>query len=379
MTSTEPQQGALQRLAEFGQSVWIDYLSRELLESRELARLVREDAVVGVTSNPTIFEHAISHGNAYDAQLRELLPRGLSGKEVFLELACADVIAACDLLRPVWNLREGEDGYVSIEVDPTLAYDAAAQYEEARRLHERIDRSNLFVKIPATKPGVTAIADSIAAGRSINVTLIFSIERYAAAARAYLDGLARFRVAGGDLSRVRSVASFFVSRVDSETDRRLDALGAPADLYGKLGIANAKLAYARYRELFSADNEIWRELSAAGANAQRCLWASTSTKNPTYRDVLYVEELIGPETVNTMPAPTLLAFQDHGRVAETLTQGVDEAQRLLERLAEVGIDYEDVVETLEREGIEKFNAAFAKLLAGLEEKRHALDPAGAQR
>ena len=189
----------------------------------------------------------------------------------------------------------------------------------------------------------------------------------------------RFRADGGDLSRVHSVASFFVSRVDTETDRRLEALGAPAELQGRLGIANAKLAYAYYRELFSPDNELWRELSAAGAHPQRCLWASTSTKNPAYRDVLYVEELIGPETVNTMPEPTLLAFQDHGRVAETLTQGVDEAQRLLERLAKVGVDYDDVVETLEREGIEKFSAAFAKLLAGLEDKRRVLDMAGAQR
>src|SRR5581483_4377093 len=230
--STDTQ--ALQRLADFGQSVWIDYLSRELLQSGELARLVREDAVVGVTSNPTIFEQAISHGDAYDAQLRELLPRGLSRKDLFLELACADVAAGCDLLRPVWE-SGGRDGYVSIEVDPTLAYDTAAQYEEARRLHERIERPNLLVKIPATKPGVTAIADSIAAGRSINVTLVFSVERYVAAARAYQEGLTRFRADGGDLSRVHSVASFFVSRVDTETDRRLDALGAPAELQGRLG------------------------------------------------------------------------------------------------------------------------------------------------
>lgn len=374
-TDTQP----LQRLAEFGQSVWIDYLSRELLESGELARLVREDAVVGVTSNPTIFEQAISHGDAYDAQLRELLPRGLSGKDLFLELACADVAAGCDLLRPEWEQSGGRDGYVSIEVDPTLAYDTVAQFDEARRLHKRIERPNLFVKIPATEPGVTAIADSIAAGRSINVTLVFSIERYVAAARAYQEGLTRFRASGGDLSRVHSVASFFVSRVDSEADRRLDALGAPAKLQGKLGIANAKLAYAYYRELFSPDNDLWAELSAAGAHPQRCLWASTSTKNPAYRDVLYVEELIGPETVNTMPEPTLLAFQDHGRVAETLTQGVDDAQRLLEQLAKVGVDYDDVVETLETEGIEKFSAAFAKLLAGLEDKRRVLDMAGAQR
>jgi transaldolase len=362
----------LQRLAEFGQSVWIDYLSRDLLDSGELARLAAEDAVVSVTSNPTIFEQALSHGDAYDVQLRELLPRGLSGKELFLELACADVAAGCDLLRPVWEQTGGHDGYVSIEVDPNLAYDTRAQYEEAQRLHERIDRPNLFVKIPATMPGLAAIEDSIAAGRSINITLIFSLERYTAVARAYLEGLTRFQAAGGDVSRVHSVASFFVSRVDTETDRRLDELAAPKELQGKLGIANAKLAYARYREFFSPQNKLWADLAAAGAHPQRCLWASTSTKNPAYRDVLYVEELIGHETVNTMPEPTLLAFQDHGTVAPTLERELEEAQRLRERLAEVGIDYDDVVETLEAEGIEKFAGAFAKLLAGLEEKRQAL-------
>jgi transaldolase len=362
----------LQRLAELGQSIWIDYLSRDLLASGELARLVAEDAVVGVTSNPSIFEQALAHGEAYDSQLRELLPRGLCGKELFLALACADVAAGCDLLRPVWQASGGRDGYVSIEVDPTLAYDALPQYEEARRLHERIARPNLLVKIPATMPGLAAIADSIAEGRSINVTLIFSIERYVAVVGAYLDGLVRLRAAGGDVASVRSVASFFVSRVDTETDRRLDALGAPAELKGKLGIANAKLAYARYRELFSSRDELWGELAAAGAHPQRCLWASTSTKNPAYRDVLYVEELIGPETVNTMPEPTLLAFQDHGTAAPTLEQGLDEARRLLARLAGAGIDYDDVVDTLEVEGINKFADAFAKLLAGLEAKTRRL-------
>ena len=368
----------LQRLAGLGQSVWIDYLSRDLLESGRLARLVAEHAVVGVTSNPTIFEQAISHGDAYDGQLCELLPHRLSGKELYLELACADVAAACDLLRPVWQQAGGRDGYVSIEVDPNLAYDTRAQYEEAQVLHERIDRPNLLVKIPATRPGLAAISDSIAAGRSINVTLVFSIERYVAVAHAYLEGLVRLRAAGGDVSTVHSVASFFVSRVDSETDARLDEAGAPAELKGKLGIANAKLAYARFRELFSLNDEVWRELRAGGAQPQRCLWASTSTKNPAYRDVLYVEQLIGRETVNTMPEPTLLAFQDHGRVAETLTHGVDEAERLFERLAAAGIVYDEVVETLESEGVEKFAASFSKLLSGLETKNQTLasPPAG---
>lgn len=362
----------LQRLAELGQSVWIDYLSRDLLESGGLARLVRDDAVVGVTSNPTIFQQAISHGDAYDEQLRELLPRGLSTKDVFLELACADVAAACDLLRPVWERTGGRDGYVSIEVDPNLAYDTVAQYEEATRLHGTIARPNLLVKIPATRPGVTAIEDAIAIGLSINVTLVFSVERYVAVARAYLQGLGRFAAAGGDVSTVRSVASFFVSRIDTETDRRIDVLGAPAELKGKLGTANARLAYERFRELFSPRGEIWAALAAAGAHPQRCLWASTSTKNPAYRDVRYVEELIGPDTVNTMPEPTLLAFQDHGTAAPTLERGLDEAHRLLEQLAAAGVDYDDVVETLEAEGVEKFARSVSQLFAELDTKRQAL-------
>jgi transaldolase len=370
----------LQRLAELGQSVWIDYLSRELLESGELARLVREDAVVGVTSNPTIFQQALAHGDAYDEQLRELLPSGLSSKDLFLELACADVAAACDLLRPVWEQTGRLDGYVSIEVDPNLAYNTLAQYEETQRLHELIARPNLLVKIPATRAGLAAIEDSIAAGRSINVTLIFSIDRYVEVARAYLKGLVRFRAVGGDVATVHSVASFFVSRVDTLTDRKLDELAAAPELKGKLGIANAKRAYARYRSIFSPQHELWGELAAAGAQPQRCLWASTSTKNPAYRDVLYVEELIGLETVSTMPEPTLLAFQDHGTVAPTLEQGLGEAQRLLERLADAGVDYGNAVEKLEAEGIEKFAASFAELLAGLEAKEHALKTAtGVQR
>jgi transaldolase len=367
----------LQRLSELGQSVWIDYLSRDLLESGELARLVAEDAVVGVTSNPTIFQQALADGDAYDEPLETLVSSGLDRKDRFFELACTDVAAACDLLRPVWERTGHLDGYVSIEVDPNLAYSTADQYEEARRLHERIARPNLYVKIPATRAGVAAIEDSIAAGRSINVTLIFSIDRYAEVARAYMNGLARFRAAGGDVSTVNSVASFFVARADTETDRRLDALGAPAELRGKLGIANAKLAYARYRELFSLDHPLWAELAAAGARPQRCLWASTSTKNPDYRDVLYVEELIGPETADTMPAATVRAFQDHGVVAPTLEHGHDEARRLLAELADAGIEYRSVVETLEAEGIAKFVAAFAKLLEGLEAKARALAAAPA--
>ena len=367
----------LQRLRELGQSVWIDYLSRDLLESGDLARLVRDDAVVGVTSNPTIFQRALAQGDAYDRQLRTLVGAGLDRKDIFLELACADVAAACDLLRPVWERTDHLDGYVSIEVDPNLAHNTAAQYEEARQLHERIARPNLYVKIPATRAGLAAIEDSIAAGRSINVTLIFSIARYVEVARAYLNGLVRFRAAGGDVSTVHSVASFFVSRVDTETDRRLTALGAASGLRGRLGIANAKIAYGRYSELFSPDHRLWAELAAAGAQPQRCLWASTSTKDPAYRDVRYVEELIGPETVSTMPAATLRAFQDHGTVSPTLERGRVDAHRLLAQLAAVGVDYDNVVETLEADGIQTFVDAFAQLLSGLEAKEQLLRRTGA--
>jgi transaldolase len=360
----------LHQLSELGQSVWIDFLSRHLLRSGELARMMEEDAVVGVTSNPTIFQKAISEGDAYDEQFREVLAEEDDPKEVFLRLAVQDVQNACGLLRPVWDGGLGQDGYVSIEVDPNLAYDTDATIAEAQRLHELVDRPNCFVKIPATKSGLPAIEEMIARGRNINVTLIFSLERYAEVVEAYLRGLERLVESGGDPTRVASVASFFVSRVDTEADRRLDEAGAPDDLKGKLAVANAKLAYERYKGLFSGDR--WEALHAKGARTQRCLWASTSTKNPEYRDVLYVEDLIGPETVNTMPEETIRAFQDHGEVALTLEQGIDEARQVFERVAEAGVDYDDVVVTLEREGVEKFADSFRELLDGVKAKRGEL-------
>lgn len=359
----------LHELAAHGVSAWVDSLSREMLETGLLRRLVDEDAVVGVTSNPTIFEQALSTGDWYDEQLREVSGRHTDAKEMFLELAVEDVRRACDLLRPVFDATAGGDGYVSLEVDPELAYDRDSTFEEALRLHQLVARPNLLVKIPATIPGLGAIEDCIAAGRSINVTLIFSLARYRDVAEAYVRGLERLVEAGGDPSRVASVASFFVSRVDTETDRRLAELGRD-DLQGKLALANAKLAYQHYLRVVGSER--WARLAAAGARPQRCLWASTSTKNPAYRDVLYVEELVGPDTVNTMPLHTLAAFQDHGVVADTLTRGVDEARSLLDELAEAGVDYDDVVETLEREGVEKFAASFRHLLAGIESKRTVL-------
>jgi transaldolase len=359
----------LHELSTHGVSVWIDSLSREMLETGELARLIDEDAVVGVTSNPTIFEKALSTGDWYDAQLREELARDGDPKEAFIALAAEDVRRACDLLRPVWERSERRDGYVSLEVDPSLAYDREGTFEEAARLSELVDRPNLFVKIPATVPGLGAIEDSIAAGRAINVTLIFSLERHAAVAKAYVRGVERLVAAGGDPARVASVASFFVSRVDTETDRRLAEIGRE-DLAGKLAVANAKLAYQRYLDVFTGER--WDALAAAGATPQRCLWASTSTKNPAYRDVLYVEELIGTMTVNTMPFETIAAFQDHGICADTLTVDLDEADALLADLADAGVDYDDVVETLEAEGVQKFADSFTTLLAGIAAKRTAL-------
>jgi transaldolase len=360
----------LHQLSKLGQSVWIDFLSRDLLHQGELARMMEEDAVCGVTSNPTIFQKAISQGASYDEQLRELVEHEEDAKEIFIALAGRDIGEACDLMRSVWDEGKGLRGYVSMEVDPTLAYDSAGTLAEAQRLHTLVDKPNLYVKIPGTEPGLSPIEEMIAAGKSINVTLIFALERHREVMEAYIRGLERLGQGGGDPGPVSSVASFFVSRVDTEADRRLDEVGAPDDLKGKLAVANAKLAYKRYKELFSGSR--WESLREKGARTQRCLWASTSTKNPAYRDVMYVEELIGPETVNTMPEETIKAFQDHGRVALTLEEGVDDAKRVLERLAEAGVDYDDVVVVLEQEGVQKFSDSFAELLDGVSAKRGEL-------
>jgi transaldolase len=355
----------LHELSEHGVSVWIDSLSREMLETGELARLMEEDAVVGVTSNPTIFQKALAEGDWYDEQLETAAKEIDDPIELFLALAQEDIRDACDLLAPVWERTGGVDGYVSLEVDPRLAYDREASYDQAMRFHEDVDRKNLYVKIPGTQPGLGAIEDCIAKGKSINVTLIFSLERYAAVVEAYLRGLERLVAAGGDAASVISVASFFVSRVDTEADRRLEEIGRP-DLQGKLAIANAKLAYEHWRQAFSGDR--WAFLEGKGARNQRCLWASTSTKNPAYRDVLYVEELIGPEVVNTMPLETVLAFQNHGEVRDTLEEGLDEAHALFEELAAAGVDYDDVVATLEDEGVQKFSHSFDELRQGITDK-----------
>jgi transaldolase len=360
----------LHQLSALGQSVWIDFLSRDLLETGKLERMMEEDAVCGVTSNPTIFQKAMSEGTRYDDQLREL--NGMDPRDVFFELAARDVGNACDLMRRVWDGGAGLRGYVSIEVDPTLAYETDASRDQARDLHEEIDRPNLYVKIPGTEAGLPAIEEMIASGRSINVTLIFSLERHRRVMDAYIRGIERLMAAGGDPSAVSSVASYFVSRVDTEADKRLDALGN-TELKGKLAVANAKLAYQQWKDVFAGER--WAPLEAAGASKQWCLWASTSTKNPAYRDVLYVEDLIGPQTIDTMPEETILAFQDHGNAALTLEQDVEEANQLFAQLADVGIDYDDVTDTLEREGVEKFSDSFAEALEGIRQKQGALSAA----
>jgi transaldolase len=291
-------------------------------------------------------------------------------KEIFLRLAFDDIAEACDLLRPTWDRTQGLDGYVSLEVDPHLAHETDATIEEAQRFHETVDRPNLYVKIPATKAGLPAIEEMIARGRKINVTLIFSLERYVEVTEAYIRGVERLVEAGGDPSQVISVASFFVSRVDTEADKRLDSLAGHDHLKGRLAIANAKLAYERYKEIFSGPR--WDPLAAKGASPQRCLWASTSTKNPEYRDVMYVEELIGPDTVNTMPKETSEAFQDHGEVRLTLEEGLDESRQLFEELAAAGVDYDDVTRVLEEEGVQKFADSFDELLEGVRAKRGEL-------
>jgi transaldolase len=366
----------LQRLSALGQSVWVDYLSRQSIRGGHLQELIDDYAVVGATSNPTIFQKAMTSDDAYDEQLHELAAQGKDVSETFWALAQQDIMDACDVFRPAWDGGGGRDGYVSLEVDPRLAYDTLATFREAMRLHEEVERPNLMVKIPATRPGLAAIEDVVAKGRSINVTLIFSLRRYAEVAESYIRGLERLVAEGGDPHKVASVASFFVSRIDTETDRRLDELDpahAHEELKGKLAIANAKLAYRHYQQTFTGQR--WEFLAGKGATPQRVLWASTSTKNPAYPDIMYVEELIGPETVDTMPEETIKAYQDHGDPQVRLDRGLDEAERVFEELARAGIDYDDVTETLEREGVEKFADSFDELMAALAAKQQSLAPA----
>lgn len=358
----------LQQLAELGQAIWLDYIRRSFLTSGQLAALVQE-GLRGVTSNPSIFEKAIAGSSDYDAQLASLAGSEEPVEAIYEALALEDIRMAADALRPVYDATEGLDGYVSLEVSPSLARDTAGTIATARRLFQAVGRPNVMIKVPATVEGFPAIEALIAEGINVNVTLIFSPAHYEPAAEAYLAGLEKLAAAGGNLSRVASVASFFVSRMDTAVDRELEAL-QEKELQGKIAVANAKVAYARFRELLQSAR--WRALAARGARPQRLLWASTSTKNPNYPDTLYVDSLIGPDTVNTLPPTTLDAFRDHGAVALTVTEGLDEARAQLGRLEELGVDLAAITEKLQEDGLAAFARSFEGLLASIAEKRARL-------
>jgi len=361
-----------------GQSVWLDYIDRTILANGALTRQIADDALTGMTSNPTIFEKALATGTAYDAQLAAA-PESLTPWQLFELIESDDVRTACDQFRTVYEQSGGTDGYVSIEVSPNVANDADATVEEAHRLWKLVNRPNVMIKVPGTEEGSKALRRLIADGLNVNVTLLFAVEAYARVIEAYLAGLEDRMKAGGDLHRIGSVASFFVSRVDTEVDGRLDAMIADADdasrsrigaLKGKAAIANAKQAYALFQRHFSGER--WEKLRANGARVQRLLWASTGVKNPAYRDVMYVEQLIGPDTVNTMPPATIAAFQHHGEAARTIDRGVDEARDQLQALASEGISMPSVTDKLLVEGLASFQKSFDTLLVGLETKLRSL-------
>lgn len=361
---------SLRQLEDCGQSIWLDYIRRDLITSGEFQRLVEQDGVHGVTSNPTIFDKAIAAGTAYDDALRLLLAvdPDRDALTLFEKLEVEDLQLAADILGPVYDQTKGADGFVSIEVSPRLAYDTAGSIAEARRLWKAVNRPNLMVKIPSTVPGVQAVEILIAEGINVNITLMFSLAHYEAVAQAYLRGLKR----NAKPHQVSSVASFFVSRVDTEVDRALEAIGTPEalSLRGKIAIANARIAYSRFREIFLGTP--FEEFRRRGARLQRPLWASTGTKNTAYSDVLYVEQLIGPHTINTIPPATLNAFRDHGRVQPTLEAGAQDAEQALARLAKLGIDLGAITEKLLADGIIAFTHSLDELLASLKEKRSAL-------
>jgi transaldolase len=358
----------LKKLQEIGQSVWVDSLSRDDIQNGNLQRMT-DNGVLGVTSNPTILQQAIVKSELYDQELQELAEKTDDAREIFRRIAVHDIRDASDIFMPVYEQTDHQDGYVSLEVAPELAFDTEGTITRAKLLWEMVDRPNLLVKIPATKEGLGAIEESIAAGISINVTLIFSLERYRAVAEAYIRGLERLVEGGGDPSNVASVASFFVSRVDTETDRRLEEVGRE-DLKGRLAIDNAKIAYQEFKKIFGGPR--WEHLESRRAKKQRPLWASTSTKNPEYKDTVYVDNLIGPETVNTMPFATLKATMDHAEVRPTLEEGIDEARKLFEELREAGVDYDDVVEVLETEGVQKFADSYDELMGEIDQKSNRL-------
>jgi len=370
----------LQQLHDAGQSLWLDFIDRTMLRNGDLTRRIRDDALTGMTSNPTIFEKALAEGTAYDAQLAAVGSEpGITPQALFELVETDDVRAACDAFRAVYDATRGADGYVSIEVSPGVAADATRTVEEARRLWATVDRPNVMIKVPGTQEGARAVRELIAAGINVNITLLFAVDAHARVIEAYLAGLEDRVGAGQPVDRLASVASFFVSRVDTEIDKRLDSLAARAGdadrervraLKGQAAIANARLAYRLFQQQFTGAR--WAALAGHGARVQRPLWASTSTKNPAYRDVMYVEQLIGPDTVNTLPPATLEAFRDHGVVARTIDANVTGAEALLRDLADAGISLRDVTDQLLVEGIESFRKSYDSLLAGLDRKAHAL-------
>jgi transaldolase len=356
----------LREIEALGQSIWLDNLNRDLLDSGELRRLVEEDGISGVTSNPTIFGKGMGESDAYDLSFREVASETSDLQEVFEKLALRDVRDGADLLRASFDRSDGQDGFVSFELSAVLANDADGSIEQAVRLRDAIDRPNAFIKVPGTEAGVRAFEELTARGVNINVTLLFAVERYREIAEAYLRGLERRVEAGEPVDRAASVASFFVSRVDTKVDAELERLGR-AELRGKAAVANAKIAYAAFQEIFSGER--WERLRAAGAHVQRPLWASTSTKNPDYPDTLYVDELIGPDTVNTMPDATIAAARDHATVERTLDRDVEDARRVMEEIEEAGVDVDDIVmNQLVVEGVKAFGDSYDSLLGVLDRK-----------
>lgn len=364
----------LNKLYEMGQSVWFDYIRRSLITSGELKDLV-DQGVKGVTSNPAIFEKAIAGSSDYDEDLKQLIKTDKSVDQIYEALAFEDITLATDVLKPVYESTNGKDGYVSLEVSPHLAYDTEKTISEAKRLFETINRPNLMIKVPATPAGIPAITELIGSGVNVNVTLIFGLQNYRALAEAYIAGLEKLAQTGlstkggHPLDKVASVASFFVSRVDTAVDKALDKIGN-TDLQGKIAIANAKVAYTEFKTIFSGSR--WQQLVDKGARVQRVLWASTGTKNPNYSDTLYVDELIGPDSVNTLPPATLDSFIDHGKITETLTKGLDEARQQLAQLAELGIDLNSVTQKLQEDGVVAFAEPFDALMKSIAEKREKL-------
>lgn len=353
----------------YGQSFWYDNIRRQFLQDGTLQRLIAEDGLRGMTSNPSIFEKAIGHSDDYDAQIRELVAQGADVDGIYEALALADIQAACDLFAELYAESDGGDGFVSLEVSPHLARDTAGTVAEAKRLFTAVNRPNVMIKVPATPEGIPAIEALIGSGINVNITLMFNMAHYEAVAQAYINGLRRLLADGGDPHQVASVASFFVSRVDTAVDKKLAALDDPAaqTLMGQTAVANSKVVYQRFKEIFHGP--AFQELQAVGAARQRLLWASTSTKNPAFPDTLYVDQLIGPETVNTMPPETIEAFRDHGRVANTLEQDVDKAWELLDNLAELHINLDDITEQLQVDGVIAFAKAFDALMSTIAAKK----------